>query len=173
MIWSTLEQFALSGRYTKLFLYRGKLESINNYSLTTAYLGGNYMSLIGYTYILPTKTWGTMGYNLSLLGLALKGQPNFSYLTSYALTGFWMKQYTVNKRISLSPELFAMSSAMLYNISDKKVTKDKTLGIIFGTSVNYSLSRRFGLSFNYKLSTSTNPSMPMLSFFLIGSRMSL
>jgi hypothetical protein len=84
-----------------------------------------------------------------------------------------MKQYTINKRISLSPELFAMSSAMLYNMSAKTVTKDKTLGIIFGTSVNYNLSRRFGLSFNYKLSTSTNPSVPILSFFLIGSRMNL
>ena len=62
---------------------------------------------------------------------------------------------------------------LLYNMSAKTVTKDKTLGIIFGTSVNYSLSRRFGLSFNYKLSTSTNPSVPMLSFFLIGSRMNL
>jgi hypothetical protein len=180
MIWSNLEQFAVSTRYTKMNFDKGELKSIDNYSLTAAYLNGSYMSLVGYTYIIPTKKWGTVGYNLSLLGLGLKNpkiegvdQAPFTILTSYSLTGFWMRPFTVNKKISVSPELFAMSSPILYDISNNTLNKDKSAGIIFGTSFNYNITKRFALGLNYKLSYSTNPSIPSLSFFLIGSRMTL
>jgi len=180
MVWSNLQQFALSGRYTKMEFEQGELTGIHNYSFTTAYLNRSYMSLIGYTYIKPTKKWGTMGYNLSFLGLALRNpkieginQPLFTTLTSYSLTGFWMRPFTVNKKMSLVPELFVMSSPVLYNMLTNTLTKDKNVGVIGGTSINYSITKRFAFSMNYKLSTSTNPLMPALSFFLIGSRINL
>lgn len=180
MIWSNLQQFALSGRYTKMVFDQGELKLIHNYSTTGAYLNGSYMALVGYTCILPTKKWGTLGYNLSLLGLALKNpkvegliQPNFTTLTSYSLTGFWMRPFVVNKKMSLIPELFVMNSPLMFNIMENQLTKDKTLGLIVGTSFNYSITKRFAFSMNYKLSTSTNPTIPNLNFFLIGSRINL
>lgn len=172
MIWSDLKQFALSPRYTKMNFEQGKIKSIDNYSFTGAYLNGNLMSLIGYTHILPTQKWGTMGYNLSLLALMLKGvEPTF--LTSYSLTGFWMKPYQINKKLVLSPEVFAMSSPLLYNVQTNTLNKDENIGIILGTSINYKISKRFGVAFNYKVNGGTKPGIPILNFFLIGSRMDL
>jgi len=46
MIWSTLDQFALSGRYTKMNFNAGKLESITNYGLTGVYLGGSVLLVV-------------------------------------------------------------------------------------------------------------------------------
>jgi hypothetical protein len=180
MIWSNLQQFAVSGQYTKMKFDQGVLKLIHNYSVTGAYLKGSYMSLVGYTCILPTKKWGTMGYNISLLGLGLKNpkidgiiQPNFTILTSYSLTGFWMRPFIINKKLTLSPALFAMNSPILYNTLTNTLTKDKTLGVIVGTTVNYSITKRFAFSMDYKLSTSNNSMMPSLNFFLIGSKMNL
>ena len=84
-----------------------------------------------------------------------------------------MKPYTISKRVSVSPEVFVMGSPVLYNADSNEFTTNKTIGIILGNSVNYNLSRRFGLSFNYKLNLSTSPGILPLSFFLIGSRMNL
>jgi hypothetical protein len=172
MIWSNLKQFAISASYTKMNFDKGKIESIDNYSFTNAYMNGNYMTMVGYTHILPTAKYGTMGYNLSVLGLLLKGTQT-TPLTSYSLTGFWMKPYQINKKLALSPEIFVMSSPITYNIQTNILAKDKNVGIILGTSINYKISKRFAAAFNYKLNGSTNTSMPLMNFFLIGSRMNL
>jgi hypothetical protein len=66
-----------------------------------------------------------------------------------------------------------MSSPVSYNISKKDGTLSKDIGSMLGTSVSYNISKRFALSFNYKINLSTVPNSPMLSFFLIGSRMNL
>ena len=59
MIWSNLQQFAVSGGITKMNLdTKGKLTSINSYSLTSAYLTGNYMLLGGFTKIVPNPKYG-------------------------------------------------------------------------------------------------------------------
>jgi len=66
-----------------------------------------------------------------------------------------------------------MNSPILYNTLTNTLTKDKTLGVIVGTTVNYSITKRFAFSMDYKLSTSNNSMMPSLNFFLIGSKMNL
>jgi hypothetical protein len=84
-----------------------------------------------------------------------------------------MKPYPINKKLVVSPEVFAMSSPLLYNIQTNELNKDKNIGVILGTSVNYKISKRFGVSFNYKVNGGTKPGTPILNFFLIGSRMDL
>jgi hypothetical protein len=66
-----------------------------------------------------------------------------------------------------------MSSPILYNTTNNILTKDKTMGIIIGNSVNYNITKRFAFSLNYKKNYSTNVSIPNLNFFLIGSRVNL
>ena len=53
MIWSNLKQFALGGGYTKMEFNEGQLDAIHSYGVTGAYLDGNYMGLLGYTWIKP------------------------------------------------------------------------------------------------------------------------
>jgi hypothetical protein len=42
-----------------------------------------------------------------------------------------------------------------------------------GSGFDYQISRRFKFNVNYKANLSTNPDFPILSFFLIGSKVNL
>ena len=181
MIWSTFKQFALSGGYTKMDFDRGKLNAIHSYSLTTAYLDGNYMGLVGYTFIKPHPKYGTYGYNIGIVNLLIKDteivrdvkKKIFNPLISSSLVTFWTKPYQVSKKLTLSPQVFVMSSPLGYNPSTGKNNVSRDLGFLVGSSFDYKISKRFGLSLNYKLATSTTEGAPLLSNFLIGSRLML
>jgi hypothetical protein len=181
MIWSTFKQFALSGGYTKMNFDRGKLNAIHSYSLTTAYLDGNYMGLVGYTFIKPHPKYGTYGYNIGIVNLLIKDteivrdvkKKIFNPLISSSLVTFWTKPYQVSKKLTLSPQVFVMSSPLVYNPSTGKNNVSRDLSFLVGSSFDYKISKRFGLSLNYKLATSTIEGAPLLSNFLIGSRLML
>lgn len=184
MVWSTLKQFALSGGYTKMDFYQGKLESINSYSMTAAYLDGNYMNLLGYTHIIPNPKYGTYGYNVGAITLLLQDKElvniktnemkdifNVSFSTS--VVAFWMKPFTVSPKLTLSPQVFVMSSPINWNSKTGETTVNRQMSYMVGSSFDYKLSKRFGFSLNYKVSGSTQKGTQLLSNFLIGSRLIL
>jgi hypothetical protein len=181
MIWSTFKQFALSSGYTKMDFDRGKLNAIHSYSLTTAYLDGNYMGLVGYTFIKPHPKYGTYGYNIGIVNLLIKDteivrdvkKKIFNPLISSSLVTFWTKPYQVSKKLTLSPQVFVMSSPLGYNPSTGKNNVSRDLGFLVGSSFDYKISKRFGLSLNYKVASSTTEGAPFLSNILIGSRLML
>jgi hypothetical protein len=169
MVWSTLKQFALSGGVTKMNMKGGKMVSMNSYSLTGAYLTGNYMALAGYTHIIPNPKYGVYGYNLGLVNLFIGSD----YSMSSSAVVFWTKPYQKSKKITLSPQVFVMTPGASFNTSKGEVSYSTNVGFLLGTSVDYKITRKFGLSFNYKMNTSTAPGAPVLSNFLIGSRLML
>jgi hypothetical protein len=184
LIWSSLRQFALSGGYTKMDFDKGKLNAIHSYSMTTAYLEGNYMTMGGYTYIKPHPKYGTYGYNLGIITLFLKDERiinpksletktffNTSITTSAVV--FWTKPYQYNRKITISPQVFWMNSPLLWNSKTGVTTVDRNFSFLLGSSFDYRISKRFGFSFNYKLAGSTLKGAPILSNFLIGSRVML
>jgi hypothetical protein len=184
LIWSTLRQFALSGGYTKMDFNKGKLEGIHSYSFTGAYLEGNYMGLLGYTYIKPHPKHGTYGFNVGTITLLLKdtkiinsktGETKEIFNTSFStsVVGFWTKPYTMNRKVTLSPQIFLMNSPINWNSKTGETTVNRQLGFLVGSSFDYKISKRFGFSFNYKVSGSTQKGTPLLSNFLVGSRVML
>jgi hypothetical protein len=184
LVWSTLKQFAISGGYTKMDFNKGQLNAIHSYSVTGAYLEGNYMSLVGYTYIKPHPKFGTYGYNLGAITLLLKdtkvvnpktGETKEIFNTSFStsVVTFWTKPYVVDTKITLSPQVFLMNSPISWNSKTGETTVDRQFGFLAGSSFDYKISKRFGFSFNYKVSGSTEKGAPLLSNFLIGSRVML
>jgi len=184
LIWRSLKQFAFGGGYTKMDFSGGKLNSIHSYSVTTAYLEGNFMAMGGYTYIKPHPKFGTYGYNLGVISLFLKDEKiinpksqekktiyNTSLTTSAVV--FWTKPYQYNTKITISPQMFLMNSPLLWNSKTGVTTVDRNFGFLLGSSFDYRISKRFGFSFNYKLSGSTLKGAPILNNFLIGSRVML
>jgi hypothetical protein len=181
MIWSTLNQFAIGGGYTKMDFQQGKLNQIHSYSVTAAYLEGNYMGLIGYTNIKPNPKYGTYGYNVGLITLLLKDTQvdvetrkiknvfNLSLSTSAVV--FWTKPYTVNSKITLSPQVFIMNSPISLNPKTGQTIVNRQFTFLVGSSFDYQISKRFGLSLNYR--ALGGPNSPILSNFLIGSRLIL
>jgi hypothetical protein len=181
MIWSTLDQFALGGGYTKMNFEQGKLNQIHSYSFTAAYLDGTYMGLVGYTNIKPSEKYGTYGYNVGLITLLLKDTEintetrkikkvfNLSLATSAVV--FWTKPYVVNTKLTLSPQVFLMNSPISYNPETGESTVNRQFSFLVGSSFDYKISKRFGLSINYRASGALGS--PILSNFLIGSRLML
>jgi hypothetical protein len=173
VIMSDLKTFIVSGGYTKMDFSEGKLKTIHSYSSAFAYLNGNYMNLLGYTWIKPTQKRGVFGYNLGLINLLLKNGNKFDYNLSTSAVAFWTKPYQYSKKLTISPQIFTMFAPISYNTVAGTSTVNRHMGFLLGSSFDYKISKRFGLSINYKLSGNTTPGSPFLSNILIGTRMVL
>ena len=172
MIWFNLKQFAISGRYSKIqFSKNGKLKLIHNLNLTGVYSYGNYLGFLGYSAILNAGKWGVTGLNISAAATKIPEDGNL--FMSPSVTAFYTKPFKANTRLIISPEIYIISTPLIYSSVDKVTITDRTFSAFLGSGFDYQLSKRFKFNFNYKLNTSTSPDFPILSFFLIGSKVNL
>ena len=172
MIWFNLKQTAISGRYTKIHYSKDhKLKLIHNVNLTGVYSYGNYLGFVGYSAILNAGKWGITGTNVS--GAITKTPDDNNLFISPSITAFYTKPFRVNKKIMMSPELYVISTPLIYSSVDKISVTDRTFSAFIGTGIDYQITKRFKVNMNYKANMSTNPSFPILSFFLIGSKINL
>lgn len=66
MIWLNLNQFAISGKYSKMSFDKSqRLKFVHNLNLTGVYTYGNYLVFLGYSGILNAGKFGVTGLNLS------------------------------------------------------------------------------------------------------------
>jgi hypothetical protein len=172
MIWMNFKQFALSGRYTKMqFSKSGSLRYIHNFSMTGVYSYGNLIGFVGYSGIINLNKYGVTGFNVSASG-ALISEDKSSFF-SPTITAFYTKPFTTGKKLTISPELYIMSTPLIYSTQDRVTSTDRTFVAFIGSGFDYKITKRFKFNFNYKLNVSTNTEIPMLSFFLIGSKVNL
>jgi len=172
MTWFNLKQFAISGRYSKIqFSKNGKLKLIHNFNLTGVYSYGNYLGFLGYSAILNAGKWGVTGLNVSAAATKIPEDGNL--FVSPSVTAFYTKPFKANPRLIISPEIYIISTPLIYSSVDKVTVTDRTFSAFLGSGFDYQLSKRFKFNFNYKLNMSTNPEFPILSFFLIGSKVNL
>lgn len=172
MIWMNFKQFALSGRYTKMvFSKSGQLRYIHNFSATGVYSYGNIIGFVGYSGIINLNKAGVTGFNASASGALIS--ENKSSFFSPTITAFYTRPFTTGKKLTISPELYIMSTPLIYSAQDRVTSTDRTFAAFVGSGFDYKISKRFKFNFNYKLNISTNKEIPMLSFFLIGSKVNL
>lgn len=174
IIWSTLDQYVISSSYTKMDFNNGKLNAIHSYGTSIAYLKGTWMSLTSYTFIKPDPKFGTYGINVGGIGLLSKDiEGNNDISVSTSLVGFWTKPFQYSTKLTLSPQVFVMSSPIGYQPSTGLTNINRSIGFLVGSSFDYRISKRFGFSVNYKANFNTAPGSPILHNFLIGSRVML
>jgi hypothetical protein len=172
MTWFNLKQFAISGRYTKIhFSNNGKLKFIHNVNLTGLYTYGNYMGFVGYSGILNAGKWGVTGLNVSAAATKINEDGNL--FLSPSLTAFYTRPFSVGERLTVSPEIYIISTPLIYSSVEKLTVTDRTFSGFVGSGFEYQLTKRFKVNANYKINVSTNPEFPILSFFLIGSKINL
>ena len=172
---SDLSSIVTTGGYTKMAMTKdGNLDAIHSYGTAFAYLAGNYMNLLGYTWIKPTPKKGTFGYNVGVINLFLKNANNgFDYNVASSAIVFWTKPYVYSKKLTVSPQVFTMFSPISWNSVTGGTTVNRHMGFLLGAAFDYKITKRFGFSFNYKISGNTKPGSFFLNNFLIGSRMML
>lgn len=172
MTWLNFKQFALSGRYTKIhFSKSGTLKFIHNFNLTGVYTYGNVLAFVGYSGILNAGKWGVTGFNISAAGTLVAEEDN-TYL-SPSFTAFYTKPFKASNRLTVSPEIYIISTPLIYSSKEQIATTDRTFSGFLGSGFDYQITKRFKFNINYKANLSTNPELPILSFFLIGSKINL
>lgn len=172
MVWFNFKQFAINSRYTKIKINdKGTLKFVHNVNLTGAYSFGNLFSFVGYSMIINAKKWGITGFNVS--GAIAKLPSDSNLFISPSFTAFYTRPFSPNKKLTISPEIYLISTPVVYSSVDKITVTDRTFSAFLGSGFDYQLSRRFKINVNYKANLSTNPEFPILSFFLIGSKVNL
>jgi hypothetical protein len=173
MIWFNFKQFALSGKYTKInFSKNGKLKWVHNINLTGVYSYGNVIGFVGYSGILNAGKWGVTGFNTSAAMTLITGEQKNTFI-SPSVTAFYTKPFKAGKRLIISPELYIISTPLIYSTKEKITTTDRTFSGFLGSGFDYQLTRRFKLNMNYKANLSTNPDFPILSFLFICSKINI
>jgi len=132
MIWMNFKQFALSGRYTKMiFNKKGALKYISNLSLTGVYSYGNVIGFGGYSGIINLNKYGVTGFNVSVA--TTKVADSKGMFLSPSFTAFYTRPFPYGKRLTISPELYIMSTPLIYSSSEKVTSTDRTFGAFVGS----------------------------------------
>jgi hypothetical protein len=172
MIWANLNQFALSAKWTKLnYNKKQTIKYIHNVNLTGVYTYGNILGFVGYSGILNAGKWGITGFNVSgAVSIIAEDKSGFY---SPSITAFYTRPFKVGKKLMVSPELYVMSTPLVYSTKEQVTITDRFFSGFLGSGFDYQISKRFKVNLNYKANLSTNPEIPILSFFLIGSKVNL
>ena len=129
------------------------------------------MGFVGYSGILNGGKYGITGFNISGAATIISEEKSGYY--SPSITAFYTRPIKVSKKMIVSPELYVISTPLVYSTKDKVSISDRYVSGFIGTGIDYQISKRFKLNVNYKANMSTNPEFPILSFFLIGSKINL
>ena len=174
MVWSNLNQFALAGSYTKMnYTPEGDLHDIDNYTLANAYMNGSYMAMFGYTWVKSHLKYGTYGYNLGFISMFTKNNDKFekSFIGNFAT--FWTKPFVVSERLAISPQIFLTNNPVMYQHNINEFISNQDLSGMLGAAFDFAITRRFAFSTAYRVSGATVSEVPILHFFMIGSRLTL
>lgn len=169
MVWSDLKQFALSGRYTKMHYHEGKMKAISNFGATIVNTFGNTFGFLTYAYIRPLGKWGIGGVNTTV---SVMNTPE-GMTVSNSLLMFYTKSFMLNRRVSLSPDVYLSGSPLTFNIKSGDFIENSDMGVLTGCSVDYSLTKRFKANIGLRTSLSTNSQIPPLIFLMVGSKVNL
>jgi hypothetical protein len=115
--------------------------------------------------------YGIAGFNISAAATVIAMEKSGYY--SPSITGFYTKPFKVGKKIIVSPELYIISTPLVYSTKERISISDRYISGFIGSGFDYQISKRFKINLNYKANMSTNPDFPILSFFLIGSKVNL
>lgn len=169
MIWSTFNQFALSGRYTIMNFNDGKLDNISNFGVTGVYLAGTTLGFVTAASIFPFGKWGTTGVNYTF---SVAGADEGMNLSNNILL-FYTVPIPVSKRLTISPDIYLSGSATGYLTAQQKFVTSNDVGVMTGASFDIALTKRFKFNFALKTSLNTNPIVPQTYMGMIGTKINL
>jgi hypothetical protein len=124
------------------------------------------------------RSRGMITYGNDITGFNVSGAVSIiaedkSGFYSPSITAFYTRPFKVGKKLMVSPELYVMSTPLVYSTKEQVTITDRFFSGFLGSGFDYQISKRFKVNLNYKANLSTNPEIPILSFFLIGSKVNL
>ena len=175
MVWSNLKQYMLMGTFSKLFFKEGRpylvysaglgaskmyttVIGMNNHSLV--YLGKK--GLVAGTSLGVTSIY--LNYDITRDAIIFDDNIVSGNATLFATKPFNFGRFTV------SPMLAASKQILNYTVYGEQSPVSKDLMYITGTSVNFSLTKRFVANLGANLINNTNKDIRSTLTFTIGSR---
>ena len=169
MVFDNLRQATLGLNRSKVFMddsYNVEwvestgINYANNFG--TQAVSGNFMRLK------PMGKKGTFGfgvnYTLMFGGLIEKPMGNVGYNLLYT------NSYELNqKRITYAPAIIVSQTPLSFTLDGSSTTTSDTM-FILANSWTYRLTKRFTFNFGYTAIKSTNPIIPLINSFMIGSK---
>jgi type II secretory pathway pseudopilin PulG len=169
MVFDNLRQATLGLNRSKVFMddsynvewvESSGINYANNFG--TQAVSGNFMRLK------PMGKKGTFGFgvNYTLMFGNLIDKPmgnvgyNFLYTNSYELN---------QKRITYAPALIVSQTPLSFTLDGSSTTTSDAM-VILANSWTYRLTKRFTFNFGYTAIKSTNPIIPLINSFMIGSK---
>lgn len=172
MIWDNLNQYALGGSMTKMFLSDiFELDFIENYNVNYSYSYGVSSVSVGYSAIKTFSKWGTIGggINYSItMGRGIKGT-----ITTFAYNFLYTRSFIVNKKLTYTPAIVYTTSPIGYLSSDQKTYVSRDKMVVLSNGIDYQISKKFRFNFNWTPIINTNKDIPMINMFMVGSKIKI
>jgi hypothetical protein len=165
-----LKQAVIGGSTSDIIMKNGKVFGVTTTSVTYVTDWDNKFIFYGWSFVKPLDKGAVAGLALSGNSLILTGT---QVMLSPSIIAFYTRPYQISKKQTVSPELYIISSPIMFGQKDKKATYDANVSFFTGAGTDIRFSKKFKLNINFKVNISTNPSTPLMSVFAFGSKINL
>lgn len=165
-----LKQVVIGGSTSDIIMRNGKVFGVTSTSVTYVTDWDNKFIFYGWSFVKPLDKGAVTGLALSGNSLILTGT---QVMLSPSIIAFYTRPYQISKKQTISPELYIISSPIMFGQKDKKATYDANVSFFTGAGTDIRFSKKFKLNINFKVNISTNPNTPLMSVFAFGSKINL
>jgi len=165
-----LKQIVIGGSTSDIIMRNGKVFGVTSTSITYVTDWDNKFIFYGWSFVKPLDKGAVAGLALSGNSLILTGT---QVMLSPSIIAFYTRPYQVSKKQTVSPEIYIISSPIMFGQRDKKATYDANVSFFTGAGTDIRFSKKFKLNVNFKVNVSTNPGIPLMSVFALGSKINI
>ena len=165
-----LKQIVIGGSTSDIIMRNGKVFGVTTTSVTYVTDWDNKFIFYGWSFVKPLDKGAVAGIALSGNSLILTGN---QVMLSPSIIAFYTRPYQINKKQTVSPEIYLISSPVMFGQRDKKATYDANVSFFTGAGTDIRFSKKFKLNINFKVNISTNPNLPLMSVFALGSKINI
>jgi hypothetical protein len=165
-----LKQIVVGGSTSDIIMRNGKVFGVTSTSVTYVTDWDNKFIFYGWSFVKPLNKGAVAGLALSGNSLILTGT---QVMLSPSIIAFYTKPYQISRKQTISPEIYVISSPVMFGQRDKKATYDANVSFFTGAGTDVRFSKKFKLNMNFKVNISTNPSVPVMSVFALGSKINI
>jgi hypothetical protein len=165
-----LKQIVIGGSTSDIIMRNGKVFGVTSTSVTYVTDWDNKFIFYGWSFAKPLNKGAVAGLALSGNSLILTGT---QVMLSPSIIAFYTRPFQVSKKQIVSPEIYIISSPVMFGQKDKKAIYDANVSFFTGAGTDIRFSKKFKLNINFKVNISTNSSIPMMSVFALGSKINI
>ena len=165
-----LKQVVIGGSTSDIIMRNGKVFGVTSTSVTYVTDWDNKFIFYGWSFVKPLSKGAVAGLALSGNSLILTGT---QIMLSPSIIAFYTRPFQVSRKQTVSPEIYLISSPVMFGQQDKKATYDANVSFFTGAGTDIRFSKKFKLNINLKVNISTNPNVPLMSVFALGSKINI